>query len=1014
MTAHPLPDGRIPVLLSAHEEDLVAQDAAAILTYLDREPSVAAVAATLLRLRRLRRHRAVVRAADRSELAAGLRALANGEEHPLVARSSEPSARRIAFVFPGQGNQWPAMGAESYRRLPAYRAEADRCAEAFAAAGLPSPLPYLLAEADPVERKWSQIHIQGAQFTHAVSLAQVWRCCGILPDITVGHSLGEIAAAYVAGAVALPDAVTVVAARAATVDRLTGSYGMAVLSARIEEAKQFIAETPGWLEVSAVNAPSSIVVSGDRAAVAAIVRRVAQRGRFARAIAVDYPGHTSALAPLRAMFQELLPRSAFLDAPAEFVSSAYGALVRPGTAFIDYWYDNFRNPVRFDDAVATAVQRGANAFVELSAHPSLLSSLVDLVDDESAVIVGSGRRDQPVTDQLAASVAAVAVADPGYRWADVAGIEGHRPLQGFPNTPMRAIHLWAKPEPLPPSPGSALTVAVEEWQPHAAQSRRTITGKRCGVAIVGPRITDTPLPQRLATALTRAVAAHRGCDLTGPGAAEIVVVIAPDLMHSDAMVAAGEIVRRRDVCLPDYAAVVGSRCRTVWLFTAGGEQVHPDDPPALPAQAVLGAMHRSVGFEFPDQAFAHLDLPFWDIDADAALACVDALLGDPAEIALRCNLFSGSGVPGQRCYARTLRVCRQAPPERALEPAALDNVVITGGSGLIGLRYAQYCVEHGARRVVLLSRKGVDRADLDRRSDGHPVEVHTPACDVTDPDALSKVAAEYAGDGASLLIHAAGAARFGTHDQLTEADLDTACGAKVIGLARMVDRWPLRQDVRILLCSSVSGVWGGYGHAAYAAGNRLLDVFAGQLRAKGLDCTAVRWGLWQGTGIAGAEEIARIERSGLVAMDPNAAVPESLRHHGGDPLILAADFDRLRVFFESQGTPMPFAEAEAPVIPDPATTDGGGCGKRSVAEVVRTELAGALSLGDPASLDLNAALVDLGVDSLLALDLRKRLRRATGRSVPLASLLGGITGVELIDALRPSTEPAGRLESSRD
>ena len=135
MHTNSLPDGRVPVLLSAHAEDLIAADAEAIVGYLDREPDVHAVAATLLRTRKQRRHRAVVRAADTRELADGLRALAAGDDHPLVARSSESATPRTAFVFPGQGNQWPSMGADAYRQLPVYRAEVDKCAEASSPQG---------------------------------------------------------------------------------------------------------------------------------------------------------------------------------------------------------------------------------------------------------------------------------------------------------------------------------------------------------------------------------------------------------------------------------------------------------------------------------------------------------------------------------------------------------------------------------------------------------------------------------------------------------------------------------------------------------------------------------------------------------------------------------------------------------------------------------------------------------------------------------------------------------------
>ena len=120
------------------------------------------------------------------------------------------------------------------------------------------------------------------------------------------------------------------------------------------------------------------------------------------------------------------------------------------------------------------------------------------------------------------------------------------------------------------------------------------------------------------------------------------------------------------------------------------------------------------------------------------------------------------------------------------------------------------------------------------------------------------------------------------------------CAAKVRGLALLADLWPLRPECRILACSSVFGVWGGYRHPAYAASNRMLDVLAAQLRARGHDCTAIRWGLWQGAGVVVGDEITRTERSGLVAMDPEPAIEAGLYRYDADPLIFDADFERLQ------------------------------------------------------------------------------------------------------------------------
>ena len=982
MVANPLPDGRIPVLLSAHTEDLVGQDAAAILNYLGRRSAVTDVgdvAATLLRTRRLRRHRAVVRAADLAELTDGLRALADGDEHPLVVRSSGNSAPRTAFVFPGQGTQWPSMGIEAYHRLPEYRAEADKCATAFDAVGAASPMRYLLA--DPFAGKktadFSQVEIQGAQFVHGVSLARVWRSCGVLPDITVGHSLGEIGAAYVAGTITLADAVGVVVARATLLDGLTGPYRVAVLGITPDEAQAVIEETPGWLELSVVNSRASVAVSGDRDAIAAIVQTVTDRGYFAREIEMFFPAHTSALDPLRPDLEALLPHGEFSETPMQFIGATTAGVVAPGTDFADYWYTNLRTTVRFDRAVLAAVGCGARAFVELSAHPALLFAMGDLLDDAPdlpdgpAVLVGSGRRDEPLTDRLSANIAAVAVADPGYRWADLLA-EPRKPLRNFPFAPMRSEHHWASPEPLPPIAG--LTVAFEHWEEMRSAAGAPKAARRAAVL-------DLDSDGRLATALCAAVERHDGVDPVEPGDAELLIVVAPAHDQLDAPRAAEELSRRLEDGLLGYVDAIAPDCRDVWLVTVGGEQVCDGEPGPLPGQAALAAMHRSVGFEHPEQSFRHLDLPTRDLDDAGAAVAISAMLGDADDVAVR------ETTSGPIAYRRTTRDESSSAPAWSADSGVFDAVVITGGAGAVGMHFARYLAEHGARRIVLLSRAGADAARLAKLGTAHGVEVLAPPCDVTDAAQVAATAAEFAGDGASLVIHAAGVATIAPHRELTGSALSATFSAKVAGLDHVTKAWPLQVGARILLCSSVSGIWGGQGHAAYSAANRLLDVMAGQLRATGHHCTSVRWGLWQGTKIIDAEEITRVERSGLRAMAPGRAVEAGLSEYASDPLVFSADSDRLRTFLGGHD------------VQDDIPAASEDVGDHDAAGAVRTALGSVLKLGDAAGLDLDASLLDLGVDSLLALDLRKKLKKATGQSVPLATILGGVTATELIEHL---------------
>jgi mycobactin polyketide synthetase MbtD len=285
-------------------------------------------------------------------------------------------------------------------------------------------------------------------------------------------------------------------------------------------------------------------------------------------------------------------------------------------------------------------------------------------------------------------------------------------------------------------------------------------------------------------------------------------------------------------------------------------------------------------------------------------------------------------------------------------------------------------------------------------------------CDITDPAQLSLAAAKYGGAGASLIVHAAGSASFGAPAGLTAAITD-AFAAKVGGLAHLAELWPVRAGARMLLCSSVSGLWGGRGHAAYSAANRLLDAMAAELRAGGRHCVAVRWGLWQaaatGRGIVDAAELENIERSGLRPMVPHEAIEASLRDWHDDPLVFSADAARLRIFVDGGRSEPTGGQDRATDLPAGAAV--------SVIDAVRSQLAAVLGVERSGELSLGESLFDLGVDSMLALDLRRRLKRTIGRTVSLATLMGEITGAELVEILEGAGERpdrAAKVDVSRD
>jgi mycobactin polyketide synthetase MbtD len=1004
MTPPRLPDGRIPVMLSAHADELVSRDALAVADYLDRFPeaTVGQVARQLRRTRRVRRHRAVLRATDRLELMDGLRALAAGREHPLVARSALVSAPRQAFVFPGQGVHRPGMGTVAYQALPAYRTAADRCAAAFEAAGIRSPLRYLTAADD--SQDFAEIEIQGAQFVHAVALAEVWRSCGVLLDLTIGQSLGEVGAAFIAGSITLSDAVAVVAARAGVVGRLSGRYAMATLGISAEAAGALIAATDGWVELSVIYSASTVAVSGDRDAVLAVVDAVGSNGQFAREITAGFPGHTSVLEAHRDEFQAQLPASEFAETPIQFIGGATGDVVAADTPFGDYWYANLRNTVRLDLAFESAIRCGAGSFIELSAHPALLFSISQIFEADPsegpAVLVGSAHRDEDLVDTLSANIVTAAVADPGYDWGghldgvnDPAGFPDGG-LRGFPNAPMRAIPLWAHPEPVPSVPGAIAgpRIAVEHWKPTSPPT--PVVGPPVRIAVI-----DLARPGALTRPLRVAVAAHPAAELSAPHDAEIVVAIAPAL-DGGAYQTAETLARLIGGGLLDYANGLGPRCQTVCLLTVAAERVGPHDAPPSAGHAALAAMHRSIGFDHPEKSFTHLDLSSWEPTPGAGSVVVDAVLSGAGEAALR-NSPSG--------YALFERSFRDAPAASrwALDARLLDDVVISGGAGAIGLHFARYLAEHGARRIVLLSRRTADPEVLKTLATAYGTELLSLTCDITDPAQLSAIAAEYGGAGASLIVHAAGSATFGTVAGLTSAAVTDTFTAKVGGLAHLCRLWPTRPDARMLLCSSVSGVWGGRGHAVYSAANRLLDMMGAEIRAAGRHCVAVKWGLWQastdgesGRGMVDTAEIANIERSGLREMAPRQAIEASLHEWHDDPLVFSADAARLQIFLNSGRSDPAANRATDVAVHNPADVEV------SIVDAVRSQLAAVLGVAQASELNLAESLFDLGLDSMLAVDLRKRLKRVTGRTVSLATLMDEMTGDELVEKLEGAGERA--------
>jgi len=251
--------------------------------------------------------------------------------------------------------------------------------------------------------------VQPVMFSMAVSLAALWRSYGVEPAIVLGHSQGEVAAAYVAGALSLQDAARVAALRGRTAMELHGRGGMLSVLLDAEQVQARIARWEGRLTLSVFNGPGSVAVSGDLEPLTELLSELEADGVRARRIAGAYASHSPQAELIRERLLEQLAPIVPHAGDIAFCSAVTGDVIAGTALGAGYWFDNLRQPVRFEQATRALVRHGATAFVEMSPHPVLTvaveSTLASIADAPGELaVVGSLRRDEGGLERFLASI----------------------------------------------------------------------------------------------------------------------------------------------------------------------------------------------------------------------------------------------------------------------------------------------------------------------------------------------------------------------------------------------------------------------------------------------------------------------------------------------------------------------------------------------------------------------------------------------------------------------------------
>jgi acyl transferase domain-containing protein/acyl carrier protein len=422
-------------------------------------------------------HRLAVVARTSGELAAALREHAAGSP-AAGSRASAPPAERakVVFVFPGQGSQWPGMGRELLAREPVFHSAIRQCAAAASRYVDWSVLEELDRAGDESRPQGIDV-VQPLLFAMEVALARLWESWGVRPDAVVGHSMGEAAAAYIAGAISLDDAARVICLRSRLMRRASGLGAMLATELTTADAARAIAGREDKVSVAVSNSRQSTVLSGDRDTLEAIAGELGRREVFCRWVKVDVASHSPQMDPLHGELSRLLDGVSSRAPRVPMHSTVTGGVVADAELDAAYWNRNLRLPVLFGDQVGNLMRDGHHAFIEISPHPILLPAIQQVAMDQGAAQVAalaSLRRDRSARETMLDSLGALYVLG-----APVSRARAATPARRAPLLPPYA---WQRAEYRPePGPGrsarpagdsllgerldSAVEPGTHYWQP---------------------------------------------------------------------------------------------------------------------------------------------------------------------------------------------------------------------------------------------------------------------------------------------------------------------------------------------------------------------------------------------------------------------------------------------------------------------------------------------------------------------------------------------------------------------